>query len=42
MIVQLNSAFDNMKISEMNSQGYQCVQVYTDGFGWYGLFVKKD
>lgn len=40
-IVKLSSVCDNLKIQEMNSQGYICVQVFTDGADWYGLFVIK-
>lgn len=40
-IQQLSSPYDNVKLEEMSNLGYQCIQVFTDGANWYGLFVVK-
>jgi len=40
-IEQLSSPLDNPKLEEMNSQGYQCIQIFTDGTNWFGLFIAK-
>jgi uncharacterized SAM-dependent methyltransferase len=40
-IEQLSSPSDNAKLEEMDHRGYQCIQVFTDGENWFGLFVLK-
>jgi uncharacterized SAM-dependent methyltransferase len=41
IIEKLSSPSDNAVLEEMNRKGYQCVQVFTDGENWFGLFVLK-
>jgi hypothetical protein len=40
-IEQLSSPSDNTKLEEMDGRGYQCIQVFTDGANWFGLFIAK-
>jgi hypothetical protein len=40
-IEQLSSPLDNTKLEEMNDKGYKCIQIFTDGTNWFGLFELK-
>ena len=39
-IIELLSANDQPTIDFMNNEGFECIQIYTNGEKWFGLFKK--